>query len=92
MMVDFKSLIGETTEYDKKLKLEEKKPKSWCKTVSAFANSFGGFLSLVFLTMTKSSGLKMLARMLKRSVKLSKQDLIQYPNSPLNSIRKIIRL
>ena len=86
-MVDFKSLIGETTEYDKKLKLEEKKPK----TVSAFANSFGGFLSLVFLTMTKSSGLKMLARMLKRSVKLSKQDLIQYPNSPLNSIRKIIR-
>lgn len=44
MIVDIKSLIGETTEYDKKLKLEEKKPKSWCKTVSAFANSFGGFL------------------------------------------------
>ena len=44
MTVDIKSLIGETTEYDKKLRLEEKKPKSWCKTVSAFANSFGGFL------------------------------------------------
>ncbi|MDO4500545.1 MAG: helix-turn-helix domain-containing protein [Erysipelotrichaceae bacterium] len=42
--MDIKSLIGETTEYDKKLRLEEKKPKSWCKTVSAFANSFGGFL------------------------------------------------
>ena len=32
-------LIGEATEYDKKLSLEVKKPKSWCKSVSAFANS-----------------------------------------------------
>ena len=37
-------LIGETTEYDKKLLLEEKKPKSWCKSVSAFANTSGGVL------------------------------------------------
>ena len=37
-------LIGETTEYDKKEKLEERKPKSWCKSVSAFANGNGGFL------------------------------------------------
>ena len=37
-------LIGEATEYDKKLALEEKKPKSWCKSVSAFANTFGGAL------------------------------------------------
>ena len=44
MTVDIKCLVGETTEYDKKLRLEERKPKSWCKTVSAFANSFGGFL------------------------------------------------
>lgn len=35
---DVKALIGETTEYDKKQALEEKKPKSWCKSVSAFAN------------------------------------------------------
>ena len=31
-------LIGETTEYDKKETLEERKPKSWVKSVSAFAN------------------------------------------------------
>ena len=37
-------LIGEATEYDKKLALEEKKPKSWCKSVSAFANTLGGTL------------------------------------------------
>lgn len=36
--------IGETTEYDKKLTLEEKKPKSWLKSVSAFANGKGGSL------------------------------------------------
>ena len=37
-------LIGEATEYDKKLSLEVKKPKSWCKSVSAFANTLGGIL------------------------------------------------
>lgn len=42
--MNIKDLIGEATEYDKKLTLEEKKPKSWCKSVSAFANTFGGVL------------------------------------------------
>lgn len=42
--MDFKNLIGEATEYDKKLSLEERKPKSWCKSVSAFANTLGGSL------------------------------------------------
>lgn len=44
--MEIKDLIGEATEYDKKLRLEEKRPKSWCKSVSAFANTFGG--SLIF--------------------------------------------
>lgn len=42
--MEIKNIIGETTEYDKKLKLEVKKPKSWCKSISAFANTLGGFL------------------------------------------------
>lgn len=46
MLLNIKELIGEATEYDKKLALEEKKPKSWCKSVSAFANTLGG--SLIF--------------------------------------------
>ena len=37
-------LIGETTVYDKKVQLEERKPKSWLKSVSAFANGEGGAL------------------------------------------------
>lgn len=42
--MDITRLIGETTEYDKKAALEIKKPKSWCKSVSAFANTSGGVL------------------------------------------------
>ena len=36
--------IGEATEYDKKEMLEERKPRSWLKSVSAFANGIGGTL------------------------------------------------
>ena len=42
--LDIRRLIGEATEYDKKQALEVKKPKSWCKSISAFANCFGGKL------------------------------------------------
>ena len=42
--MDLKQLIGEATEYDKKEQLEEKDPRSWLKSVSAFANGVGGML------------------------------------------------
>ena len=42
--MNIEKLIGETTEYDKKAVLEKKRPKSWCKSVSAFANTSGGVL------------------------------------------------
>ncbi|MGI6736164.1 MAG: ATP-binding protein [Anaerovoracaceae bacterium] len=41
---EIEKLIGEATEYDKKQAVELKKPKSWCKSVSAFANTSGGIL------------------------------------------------
>ena len=44
MELDIKSLIGEATAYDKKQMLEVKRPKSWLKSVSAFANGEGGTL------------------------------------------------
>ena len=37
-------LIAECTAYDYKVALEEKRPKSWLKSVSAFANGLGGSL------------------------------------------------
>ena len=44
MDLDIKTLIGEATAYDKKQMLEIKRPKSWLKSVSAFANGEGGTL------------------------------------------------
>ena len=40
MMID--RWIAEATECDFKVALEVKKPKSWLKSVSAFANGIGG--------------------------------------------------
>ena len=42
--MDMSKYIGEATAYDKKLMLERKEPLSWLKSVSAFANTSGGFL------------------------------------------------
>lgn len=42
--MELKTLIAECTAYDFKVMLEEKKPKSWLKSISAFANGLGGSL------------------------------------------------
>lgn len=42
--MELEKLINECTAYDFKLMLEEKRPKSWLKSVSAFANGLGGSL------------------------------------------------
>ena len=39
-----KELIAECTDYEYKVSLETRKPRSWLKTVSAFANGAGGSL------------------------------------------------
>ena len=44
--MEIDKLIAECSAYDFKLMLEEKRPKSWLKSVSAFANGMGG--SLIF--------------------------------------------
>ena len=43
------SLIAECTAYDYKVMLEESKPKSWLKSVSAFSNGLGGSLFFGYL-------------------------------------------
>lgn len=42
--MDINNFISECTAYDYKSMLEEKRPKSWLKSVSAFANGQGGSL------------------------------------------------
>ena len=43
-MTKIQELIAECTAYDYKFALEENRPKSWLKSVSAFANGLGGSL------------------------------------------------
>lgn len=42
--MEWKKLLGEATEYDKKQAVERRKAKSWLKSISAFANTSGGTL------------------------------------------------
>ena len=42
--MELNALIAECTSYDFKVMLEEKKSKSWLKSVSGFANGLGGSL------------------------------------------------
>lgn len=42
--MNLETLVSECTAYDFKSMLEEKRPKSWLKSVSAFANGLGGSL------------------------------------------------
>ena len=42
--MNIETLIAECTAYDFKLMLEDNRPKSWLKSVSAFANGMGGSL------------------------------------------------
>ena len=44
MTFNIQDFIGETTAYDKKAAVELQHPKSWLKSVSAFANGDGGTL------------------------------------------------
>lgn len=56
--MDIRNLIGEATEYDKKEALEVRKPKSWCKSVSAFANGMGGALIFGITDLDEIKGLQ----------------------------------
>ncbi len=42
MPLNLSRYLGETTDYDKKAAVETRKPRSWLKSVSAFANGTGG--------------------------------------------------
>ena len=55
--MELKTLIAECTADDFKVMLEEKKPKSWLKSVSAFANGLGAPFSSALIMMASSKDL-----------------------------------
>ena len=62
---------AETTNIDYKLDLEAKKPKSWLKSVSAFANTKGGILLFGFDDKThKCCGLKDVVKVAEKITEL----------------------
>ena len=65
---ELKQLIAECTAYDYKVELEEKKPKSWLKSVSAFADGLGGSL---FFGVDDDGTVKGLADIQKTGEKIS---------------------
>ena len=73
--MNIRDLIGEATEYDKKLELEIKKPKSWCKSVSAFANTLGG--KLIF-GIADEAFIKRNAKMMWRKTANSREEMPEY--------------
>ncbi len=81
-----KAYIGEATEYDKKETLEERKPKSWLKSVSAFANGTGGVL---IFGVADDDSLKGLADVKTASEKIS--EAIKSKMDPIPTIDLQIR-
>lgn len=79
-VLDVNKLIGESTEYDKKEEVELRKPKSWCKSISAFANTVGGVLIFGITNNDEVVGLKSAEKDAEKLVKLSKQSSLLFPS------------
>ena len=80
--MELKTLIAECTAYDFKVMLEEKKPKSWLKSVSALANGLGGSLFYGMTTPNaSSSGASTSCRLLRMALisRALMSSLVSYP-------------
>ena len=72
--------IAEATECDFKVALETKKPKSWLKSVSAFANSIGGTLFFGIDNDRNTIGLADAQTDAEAISRLIKERITPYPN------------
>lgn len=79
---DVINLISECTAYDFKEMLEIRKPKSWIKTISAFANGLGGSLFLGINDNGEPTGLK--------DIKLHSELISQLVNDRLDPVPEIV--
>ena len=86
--MDIDKLLEESTAFDYKLMLEEKRPKSWLKSVSAFANGMGGSLFFGVSDNREVMGLKDVQHVmetLKRRIRLSLSLPIRLKNECSNA-------
>ena len=81
-------LIAEATECDFKVALEIKKPKSWLKSVSAFANGIGGTLFFGIDNDRNAIGLNDAQADAEAISRLIKERITPYPNFVLTPERE----
>lgn len=81
-------LIAEATECDFKVALETKKPKSWLKSVSAFANGIGGTLFFGISDDREIIGLEDVQADAEAISRLIKERITPFPNFILTPERE----
>lgn len=72
MDLKLSELLGETTEYHNKRDAEIRKPKSWLKSISAFANGTGGALIFGIAdddTVTRIENIKSVSEFVSQKIK-----------------------
>lgn len=89
MMID--RWIAEATECDFKVALEVKKPKSWLKSVSAFANGIGGTLFFGIDDGRNVIGLSDAQTDAEMISRLIKERITPYPSFVLAPEREMVR-
>lgn len=83
-----KKLIAEATECDFKVALETRKPKSWLKSVSAFANGIGGTLFFGVANDGKIAGLTSVQTDAEAISRLIKERITPLPQFVLTPVRE----
>lgn len=81
-------LVAEATECDFKVALETRKPKSWLKSVSAFANSIGGTLLFGMDNDRKVVGLDAVQSDAEAISRLIKDRITPLPQVELSAIKE----
>ncbi len=82
------NLITEASEHEFKEALEVKKPRSWLKTVSAFANSVGGFIIFGLRDDAMVLGLHDASRDAQIISRLIKERITPLPSFTLSAFRE----
>lgn len=78
-----RQIIAEATDCDFKVALETKKPKSWLKSVSAFANGIGGILIFGVADNKEIVGLENIKGEISRLIKERIAPLPQFVLTPI---------
>lgn len=84
----FCELIAECSDYDFKVSLEERRPKSWLKSVSAFSNGLGGTLFFGIDDNKTVVGIENPQYVCDKISEIIKEKIYPFPNFELKPLEK----